>query len=871
MADAVLPIEAAALKAADGSRMLDTLNSSVPWDRSMQAARGCLRKATAHASAVLVGVLLAGLDVVRAAELEPVPVEFQPLASNVERLRQALEFLGQPLRSEAASSIRAALTVRDAEDLQRALDTEVALQVSINPESRLRVERGPAPARLQKAGYMPLVVKIVNRSTVTKELRPVSPQSGPRYAGMTRLSAERMQRTHLLETAEAEAHVERFLDLEMYGLPPMTGAMSGLEVEYALLLAYASVAGKREAVVGFEIGQSTQDLGFRGETPVLFDIAPAVAVRLRLRDHDGSPAAASLVFSDGQGRVFPPQAKRLAPDLYFQPQIYRRDGDTVWLPPGRLTLTAWRGPEYRRTLQTVEVSRRQGREISARLERWIDPAAHGYYSGDHHIHGAGCAHYTKPSEGVTPEDMFLQVQGEGLNVGCVLTWGPCFDYQRQFFDPGVHRLSRPFQILKYDLEISGFGSEALGHVCLLGLRDQSYPGSAGTKTKGWPTWTAPVLRWAKDQGGVTGYAHSASGLEIHPVNAARRLLKAGDANQDGVLGRDESKAVFLPESFGAADGDRDGQITESELVTAHQRAAEQLPNRAVPEMNGVGAMEIPVTAFLGLCDFISTMNTPRIAEWNMWYHLLNCGLPLKASGETDFPCMSGERVGQGRVYVRMGSIRRLDFKAWCENLARGKSYVSDGFAHALEFGVNGISPGEGTVSLEKPGPVQVRARVAFAPHLPKAVAHGTLEVAGTRRFTGDTVTLHAARQRDWVDPSPREVELIVNGRAVAKKIVPADGALHELKWTVEIERSSWIALRQFPQLHTNPVEALVDGRPIRASRASARWCGEVIEQLWRTKHTRIAESERNEARLAYDRALAYYREVAAQGWNDDGE
>ena len=36
-------------------------------------------------------------------------------------------------------------------------------------------------------------------------------------------------------------------------------------------------------------------------------------------------------------------------------------------------------------------------------------------------------------------------------------------------------------MLKYDVEVSGFGSQALGHVCLLNLRDQTYPGSDGTK------------------------------------------------------------------------------------------------------------------------------------------------------------------------------------------------------------------------------------------------------------------------------------------------------------------------------------------------------------------------------------------------------
>src|SRR5262249_40618593 len=159
------------------------------------------------------------------------------------------------------------------------------------------------------------------------------------------------------------------------------------------------------------------------------------------------------------------------------------------------------------------------------------------------------------SEGVHAADMFRQVKGEGLNVGCVLTWGPCYDHQRQFFEPTTHKLSEPFTLMKYDVEVSGFGSSALGHVCLLNLRDQTYPGSAGT-SKGWPTWTVPVLRWAKQQGGVTGYAHSASGLAIDPAAAARRLLTELDSNKDGKLSHEEAARGLLPEDFAVIDADR---------------------------------------------------------------------------------------------------------------------------------------------------------------------------------------------------------------------------------------------------------------------------------------------------------------------------
>ena len=54
-----------------------------------------------------------------------------------------------------------------------------------------------------------------------------------------------------------------------------------------------------------------------------------------------------------------------------------------------------------------------------------------------------------------------------------------------------------------------------------------------------------------------------------------------------------------------------------------------------------------MTTAQGLCDFISAMDTQRVPEWNCWYHIMNCGFPLKVSGETDFPCISGSRVGEG--------------------------------------------------------------------------------------------------------------------------------------------------------------------------------------------------------------------------------
>ncbi len=159
------------------------------------------------------------------------------------------------------------------------------------------------------------------------------------------------------------------------------------------------------------------------------------------------------------------------------------------------------------------------------------------------------------------------------------------------------------------------------------------------------------------QGGVTGYPHSA--LHVNPPSAAQRLVEQLDRGGDKRLDRDEASRGLLPEPFDEIDQDGDLTLTERELTQSVDRAADQLPNLAIPEMNGAGAMEICVSTAEGVCDFISAMDTARIPEWNTWYHLMNCGFPLKLSGETDFPCMSSRRVGQGRVYVQLGrGVRR---------------------------------------------------------------------------------------------------------------------------------------------------------------------------------------------------------------------
>jgi hypothetical protein len=106
--------------------------------------------------------------------------------------------------------------------------------------------------------------------------------------------------------------------------------------------------------------------------------------------------------------------------------------------------------------------------------------------------------------------------------------------------------------------------------------------------------------------------------------------------------------------------------------------------------------------------------------------------------------------------------------------------------------------------------------------------------------------------------------VLVNGKPVARKQIVADGSTNELSFDVQIEQSSWIALRILPSSHTNPIFVAVSGKPIRASRKSAEWLLKAVDQCWLQKVVKISPNERPEAKKAYDHAREVYSRIVAE-------
>ena len=720
-------------------------------------------------------------------------VELQPFAQHVRRLEDALNYTGQPLPASVHDEINAAISLGDepraVAKLQELLDPFVLAEIDINPESRVKVRQGQAKPLLVEKGTRLFLVKVNNDAGVTAPLRVVSPNSGP-----TSLRSRGEKEPPLELTRQ---HVkERWAGIELYDKPPMQARLSGLKVEYRILQVYSRDRGQRSAKISFHVGQGTQDIGYRNDILIVFNIEPAHEITLRVRDENGRPTIGSFLVKDRQGRIYPNPSKRLAPDFPFQPQVYRADGETLRLPDGYYTIEYGGGPEFYRRTMEVAITENTPGELAFQLQRWIDPSKYGWWSGDHHIHASGCSHYKNPTEGVQPEDMMRQVLGENLNIGAVLTWGPSWYYQKQFFSARDNELSKSERILHYDVEVSGFPSSHAGHLVLLGLSEDDYPGT--TRVDEWPSWDLPVLKWGKEQGGVVGFSHSGWGLQVR---------------------------------------------------------SSELPNYEMPGFDGIGANEYIVDVTHDVVDFISGVDTPSVWELNIWYHTLNAGFRTRISGETDFPCIYDDKVGLGRSYVKLD---KLSYRGWIDGIRDGRNYISEGKSHLIDFTVNGTELGTSNseIQLQAGGKAHVTVKAAaFLDPYPDPRFHN-LGYEEKPYWDVERARL----------PETREVavELVVNGEAVASKNLLADGQLREMSFDVEISKSSWIALRILPSSHTNPIFALVDSKPIRASRRSAQWCLAAVDQCWSQKAPRIRASEREAARKAYDHARRVYRERIAE-------
>ncbi len=169
-----------------------------------------------------------------------------------------------------------------------------------------------------------------------------------------------------------------------------------------------------------------------------------------------------------------------------------------------------------------------------------------------------------------------------------------------------------------------------------------------------------------------------------------------------------------------------------------------------------------------------------------WYKYLNCGYRVAAVGGTDK--MSARMpVGGARTYAKLDPNRPFTFENWGGAIRAGRTFTSSG--PLIDMTVDGRSVGDEIQMSGGGGSVEVQARAECA------------------------WPMHA-------------IEIVVNGRVVARSSSKRGAKALSIKANVKISRSSWIAARSGSRLvaqhawpiqlgaHTSPVYVVVGGREL---------------------------------------------------------
>jgi hypothetical protein len=255
-------------------------------------------------------------------------------------------------------------------------------------------------------------------------------------------------------------------------------------------------------------------------------------------------------------------------------------------------------------------------------------------------------------------------------------------------------------------------------------------------------------------------------------------------------------------------------------------------------LNCCTPLEFPVEVALGTADFISEDVRASDALIASYYRLLNSGFRPGLAAGTDHPCDSEDHLGHLLTYVQAAG-GQLTYRNWIDGIAAGRTVISsNGHNEFLNLRVNGTSTPGDEIHLTGAASVPV-----------------TIEWTASEALTGT-------------------IELVHNGVVIASQYasVPAGGSA-ALQTSVDFTKSGWLAARRLAgsgnHVHTAAVFVIVDGAPIRASRADAEFFVQWIDNLLaRTvaggSWGGYFPTSRAAARARYEAAKAIFQQRASE-------
>ena len=361
-------------------------------------------------------------------------------------------------------------------------------------------------------------------------------------------------------------------------------------------------------MVGADGAERTVEL--RGEI-VDAQTGKRLPARLYVRSADGRWHFARSASPEGAAVEFRKQRFKTSVEMHTTLSAHPFVAD---VPAGRYTLTVERGKEYLPAETAVDVGEKPV-EVTIRLQRWIDMAAKGWYSGDTHVHR-------------TLADLPNVVLAEDLNVALPLSYWVTSAYEaprRAAVRPEPIEADPTHVIYpvntEYEIFRVGTKRHTLGAVFILGHKTPF--------TQGAPP-VAPIAEKARREGALLD-------LDKHSWPWSLMLVPVMKVGLFELANNHCWRTEFGFRNW----------------------TAETVPDYMKLERDARGFTE------WGWIDF----------GLKSYYALLNCGFRMRptagtASGVHPVP------LGFGRVYVHIEG--KFSYAKWMAGLGAGRSFVTTG-------------------------------------------------------------------------------------------------------------------------------------------------------------------------------------------------
>jgi hypothetical protein len=370
----------------------------------------------------------------------------------------------------------------------------------------------------------------------------------------------------------------------------------------------------------------------------------ALPCRISIQRDDGRWFLVRSASKDGAAIAYEKRRGERSVEVHTALSAHAFEAD---LEPGKYSITVERGKEYRTLVRELEV-RGEPLDLELRLERWVEMAARGWFSGDTHVH--------RPLE-----ELPVLVLAEDLNVALPLVHWVTTGFKAPWSPGQAAPAPEPIRVdathaiypLNTEYEIFQVGGKphTLGAIFILNHRR---PFDLGVPP------LHPLAETARAQGALFE-------LDKHNWPWSMALVPILKVDLFELANNHHWRAEFHYADF----GEREAEYMRIE------RDARGFTER-------------------GWTDF----------GFQNYYALLNCGFRLRPTAGT----ASGVHpvaLGFGRVYVQIEG--EFSYEKWIRGLDQGRSFVTTG--PMLLASLDGKPPGGVFEAPDPPGPRPLRLEV----------------------------------------------------------------------------------------------------------------------------------------------------------------